>query len=162
MKDTAATTLTALGTAIVTTLLGGWDVALEIMIIVMVIDYITGFFSAFMTKTLKSSTGYEGIMKKGTMFLIVILASQVDRLTNSTGAIFRTCTAFFFIANESLSIFENAQEIGVEFPAFLQNFIRRLKHTNNEPDQVNDFLKVADEDTAPNSDRTVTQDSSHQ
>lgn len=140
MKDTVSTTLTAVGTAIVTSLLGGWDVALEIMLIVVVMDYVTGVTAACVTKTLKSSTGYEGIVKKGTMFLIVILAAQVDKLTNNSSDIFRTCTAFFFIANESLSIIENAQKIGIEFPTFLEKFLRRLKHANNDPESLRNYF----------------------
>lgn len=140
MKDPLSTTLTAVETAIITSLLGGWDVALEIMLIVVVMDYVTGVTAAFITKTLKSSTGYEGIVKKGTMFLIVILAAQVDKLTNNTGNIFRTCTAFFFIANESLSIIENAQKIGIEFPTFLEKFLRRLKNANSDPESLQNYL----------------------
>lgn len=140
MKEPVSTTLTAMGAAIVTSLLGGWDVALEIMLIVVVMDYVTGVTAAFMTKTLRSSIGYEGIVKKGTMFLIVILAAQVDKLTNNTGDIFRTCTAFFFIANESLSIIENAQRIGIEFPAFLEKFLRRLKHENSDPESLQTYF----------------------
>ncbi len=144
MKDTVSTTLTAVGTAIVTSLLGGWDVALEIMLIVVVMDYVTGVTAACMTRTLKSSTGYEGIVKKGTMFLIVILAAQVDKLTNNSSDIFRTCTAFFFIANESLSIIENAQKIGIEFPAFLEKFLHRLKHANNDPKSLQNYFPQAE------------------
>lgn len=144
MKDTVSTTLTAVGTAIITSLLGGWDIALEIMLIVVVMDYVTGVTAAYMTRTLKSSTGYEGIVKKGTMFLIVILAAQVDKLTNNSSDIFRTCTAFFFIANESLSIIENAQKIGIEFPTFLEKFLYRLKHANSDPESLQNYFPQAE------------------
>lgn len=88
--------LSAIGSGIITTLLGGWDNALEIMLITVIMDYLSGVCAAFKTKTLNSSIGYQGLMKKGSMFLIVILAAQMDRLTGNAGTGFRTCTALFF------------------------------------------------------------------
>jgi len=62
MKDTIIRFLTGIGAGITTTLLGGWDKALEILLIFIVIDYITGVAAAIKAKTLKSSTGYEGML----------------------------------------------------------------------------------------------------
>ena len=42
MKDNIIRFLTGIGAGITTTLLGGWDKALEILLIFIVIDYITG------------------------------------------------------------------------------------------------------------------------
>lgn len=136
MKETFWKTIAAIGTGAVTTLLGGWDKALEIMLIVVVMDYITGFGAAIKTKTLKSSTGFEGLMKKGSMFLIVILAAQLDRMTGNGAALFRTSTAFFFIANDALSIVENVGEMGVKLPAFLKNALSKLKEDNDNPASI--------------------------
>ncbi len=136
MKETFWKTIAAIGTGAVTTLLGGWDKALEIMLIVVVMDYITGFGAAIKTKTLKSSTGFEGLMKKGSMFLIVILAAQLDRMTGNGTALFRTSTAFFFIANDALSIVENVGEMGVKLPAFLKNALSKLKEDNDNPASI--------------------------
>ena len=58
-------------------------------------DYVTGVAAAFKTKTLKSSVGFEALMKKGAIFLIVILAAQLDRITDNAAGVFRTATAFF-------------------------------------------------------------------
>lgn len=132
MKNGVITSILAAGTAAFSALIGQWDKSLEILSILMVIDYITGITSAFMSKTLRSSTGYEGIIKKGTMFLIVILAAQVDRLTTGNNDIFRTCTTYFFIANEILSIFENAKKIGIEIPSSFEKTIQKYRRTYNE------------------------------
>ena len=47
MNDTISTTITAIGTGFMATLLGSWDMALEILLIVIALDYITGIMSAF-------------------------------------------------------------------------------------------------------------------
>lgn len=45
-------------------LIGGWDMSLEILLIVMMLDYLTGVASAFRNKTVNSSVGYKGASKK--------------------------------------------------------------------------------------------------
>ena len=127
MKDTFFSTLTAIGAGIASTLLGGWDKSLEILLIFIIMDYVTGIAAAFKTKTLKSSIGFEGLMKKGAIFLIVILAAQLDRITGNAAGVFRTSTAFFFIANEGLSVVENVGEIGVKLPGFITGALTKLR-----------------------------------
>ena len=131
MKDTLMTTLTTVGTAITTTLLGGWDRALEILLIFIALDYLTGIGAAMKTKTLKSSIGFEGLIKKATIFLVVILAAQLDRITGNAAGVFRTATAFFFISNEGLSILENVGEMGVKLPAFIAGALTKLRDEND-------------------------------
>ena len=137
MKETFLTTLTAIGTAITTTLLGGWDRALEILLIFIALDYLTGLGAAMKTKTLKSSIGFEGLMKKATIFLVVILAAQLDRITVNTAGVFRTATAFFFISNEGLSILENVGEMGVKLPTFIAGALTKLRDDNDKTDASN-------------------------
>ena len=127
MKDTFFSMLTAIGAGVASTLLGGWDKSLEILPIFIIMDYITGVAAAFKTKTLKSSVGFEGLMKKGAIFLIVILAAQLDRITGNAAGVFRTATAFFFIANEGLSIVENVGEMGVKLPGFITGALTKLR-----------------------------------
>lgn len=134
MKDTFFTTVAAIGAGIATTLLGGWDKALEILLIFIILDYITGMGAAIKTKTLRSSTGFEGLFKKGSIFLIVILAAQLDRITGNTAAVFRTATCFFFIANDGLSIIENVGEMGVKLPAFITRTLEKMRDANDEVD----------------------------
>ena len=130
MKDAFFSTLSAIGAGVASTLLGGWDKSLEILLIFIIMDYITGVAAAFKTKTLKSSVGFEGLMKKGAIFLIVILAAQLDRITGNAAGVFRTSTAFFFIANDALSVLENVGEMGVRLPAFLTNALTKLRDEN--------------------------------
>ena len=131
MKETFFTTVTAIGTGIVATLLGGWDKALEILLIFIVLDYITGVAAAWKTKTISSSVGFQGIFKKGSIFLVVILAAQLDRITGNAAGVFRTATAFFFIANDGLSIIENVGEMGVKLPSFISKALMKLRDSND-------------------------------
>ena len=138
MKDAFFSTLTAIGAGVASTLLGGWDKSLEILLIFIIMDYITGVAAAYKTKTLKSSIGFEGLMKKGSVFLIVILAAQLDRITGNAAGVFRTATAFFFIANEGLSTVENVGEMGVKLPGFITGALTKLRDEQDDPNTSND------------------------
>lgn len=135
MKDAFFSSLAAIGAGVASTLLGGWDKSLEILLIFIIMDYITGVAAAFKTKTLKSSVGFEGLMKKGAIFLIVILAAQLDRITGNDAGVFRASTAFFFIANDGLSIVENVGEMGVKLPGFIMSALTKLRDEQDSDHQ---------------------------
>lgn len=125
MVMTASTTLTD-------SLLDGWDVALEILLIVLVLDYLTGVAAAFKMKTVSSSAGYSGLVKKASIFIIVILAAQMDRIIGNENHIFRNCTALFFTANDAISILENAGKMGMKLPSFLKKALVKLQQQNED------------------------------
>lgn len=106
--------------------LGGWDVALMSMVIVVVIDYITGVASAFYNKKLSSKQGLKGIIKKFCYFLIVALAVVIDNLLGQSGII-RTLVIYFFVANDGLSVIENMAEMDVKLPRKLIDALDDLK-----------------------------------
>ena len=114
-------------------LLGGWDGALGIMFIFMAVDYVTGVLAAFRGKSSKTSGGgfssreaYLGITRKMVMLLIVMLASALDRLL-STDGVCRIAAIGFYVANEGMSIVENAAILGVPFPKALLRVLESLK-----------------------------------
>ena len=119
-----------IASVILTTLvyiLGGWDVALMSMVIVVIIDYITGLSSAFYNKKVSSKQGFKGIIKKFCYFLIVALAVVIDNLMGQSGII-RTLVIYFFVANDGISIIENMAEMDVKLPRKLIDALDDLKH----------------------------------
>lgn len=108
-------------------ILGGWDVALMSMVIVVIIDYITGLSSAFYNKKVSSKQGLKGILKKFCYFLIVALAVVIDNLMGQSGII-RTLVIYFFVANDGISIIENMAEMDVKLPRKLIDALDDLKH----------------------------------
>lgn len=136
MKSTTIKTVTAIVAGALSTLIGGWDMILEILLIVMTLDYITGVVSAFRQKTVSSNKGYMGLVKKGGIFVIIILAAQMDRMTGNDNHIFRNCTALFFVANDALSVLENVGELGIELPAFLRSALIKLREVHENPPEL--------------------------
>jgi len=115
--------------AILTTviyLLGGLDIALKSLLIVIVIDYITGVASAIYNKKLSSNIGFKGIIKKFCYLLIVALSVVIDNLTGQSGVI-RTLVIYFLVSNDGLSILENMAELNIKLPSKLIDVLEQLK-----------------------------------
>lgn len=110
-------------------LLGGIDVAMTCLLVAIVLDYISGIMKAYVTKQLSSKIGFNGIVKKVGVLLIVMLAVLVDRVTGETGAI-RTLVIYYFVANEGLSIIENLGQAGVPIPESIRKALKALKKEN--------------------------------
>lgn len=124
--------LEKLGNQVANIFLGGWDRTLETLIVIMLLDYMTGVSSAFKNKVVSSSVGYKGLIKKATIFIVIILAAQIDKMINAENHVFRNCTALSFSINESLSILENVGKSGIKLPAFVRASLLRLKQQNED------------------------------
>lgn len=103
------------------------------LLIFMAIDYITGLMVAGIFKrskktkngALESHAGFKGLCRKGVMLLIVLVACRLDIELNTTYIRDAACIAF--IANETISIIENAGLMGVPIPKALTKAIELLK-----------------------------------
>lgn len=111
-------------------LLGGWDIALQTLLIVIAIDYVSGICKAIYKKKLNSKVGLKGIVKKFAYLLTVALAVEVDKIMGNTGAI-RTLVIYFFVANDGISILENIGGMGIPLPQKLQDVLEQLRDENN-------------------------------
>ena len=107
-------------------LIGGFDIAIQSLLIVMVVDYLTGIASAIYNKELSSKIGFKGILKKFSYLCVVALSVVIDNLTGQSGLI-RTLVIYFFVANDGLSIIENMAEMGVKLPQKLIDALEQIK-----------------------------------
>lgn len=110
---------------VISSWLGGWDVLLQALVALMVIDYITGVINAIIEKKLNSEVGFKGISKKMFILLLIGMAVLLDHAVGSE--IVRSFTIFFYISNEGISVLENATKLGVPFPEKLKEVLEQLK-----------------------------------
>ena len=137
MKEYFCTAVGLTGGAIAS-LYGGWDAALQTLIICMAVDYITGLIVAGVfhaspktkTGTLESRAGWKGLCRKGMSLLIVLVACRLDAVMGSSFV--RDAVVIGFIANETLSIIENAGLMGVPIPKVLARAVDILKQRSEE------------------------------
>lgn len=107
-------------------LLGGIDIAIQSLLIVIVIDYLTGIASAIYNKELSSKIGFNGIIKKFSYLLVVALSVVIDNLLGQSGLI-RSLVIYFFVANDGLSIIENMAEMNIKLPQKLIDALEQIK-----------------------------------
>lgn len=107
-------------------LLGGIDIAIQSLLIVIVIDYLTGIASAIYNKELSSKIGFKGIIKKFSYLLVVALSVVIDNLLGQSGLI-RSLVIYFFVANDGLSIIENMAEMNIKLPQKLIDALEQIK-----------------------------------
>ena len=111
-----------------TYIFGGWDTCLIVLVGFIAIDYITGVLSGIIQQKLNSHVGFKGLLRKATIFLVLIVAVLLDRLLNKGIWVFRTLVCYFYIANEGISILENCGKCGVPLPQKLVNTLEQLKN----------------------------------
>lgn len=121
--------LTALGTFL-GYFLGGFDSMLITLIVLMIIDYITGVMNAIVQKKLSSSIGFKGIFKKILILLLVGVATRLDVILDTNTI--RLLVISFYLANEGISIVENASMLGLPVPQKLKNILEQLKDEEKE------------------------------
>ena len=105
---------------------GGWDALEGALLTLMVIDYISGVVKAVYKKELSSSTGFEGILKKVMIMLVLAAACSVERAIGAEGL--REIVITFFAANEAISILENAAEILPNMPDKLKDILLQIRN----------------------------------
>ncbi|KAI3350158.1 phage holin family protein [Clostridium botulinum] len=115
-----------------TWLFGTWDTALTVLVCFMILDYITGVIRAFINKEISSNIGLIGIARKSLILIVLIVGVLLDRLLNEGIWMFRTLIAYFYIANEGISLLENCVGLGLPVPQKLQDTLIQLKEGNKK------------------------------
>lgn len=136
-KDAILAGLATVG-SIIANALGGWDTALQVLVGVMVADYISGILVALIwhrsDKTesgrLSSEAGFRGLAKKVGILVFVWVATMLDGVIGQEYV--RTTVILFYIANEGLSVIENTAAMGVRYPAFIQRALEILRDKTDD------------------------------
>ncbi len=132
MKNAICTAIGMVG-SLVASLFGGWTASLTTLLIFMGIDYVSGlvvagvFHNSPKTETgaLESRAGFKGLIRKFMILLFVLIGYRLDVAVGT--AYIKDAVCIAFIANELLSIVENAGLMGIPIPAVITNAIDILK-----------------------------------
>ena len=118
--------------------LGGWDAAMQVLVALMVADYITGVLVAAVwhksakseSGTLDSKAGFKGLLKKAMILLVVWLGVLLDGAMGTN--YIRTMAVLFFVGNEGISLLENLGLMGVPYPEFLRKALEALHEQGDQ------------------------------
>lgn len=126
---------------VIAILWGGWSQPMTVLVILMGLDYVSGLAVALVFRRspktesggASSLIGLKGLLRK--LFLIVIVAAayQIDKIIGT--AYLRDAVAIAFIANEALSLLENAGLMGIPIPKVLLRSIDVLKGKSESEDE---------------------------
>jgi len=113
---------------------GEWSILMTILAAAMVLDYISGVLVAAFGKSLKSEgghldskVGFVGLAKKALIIMIVLLATLLDKALGAEAMVFQTATVCYYIANEGISVVENAGLIGLPVPEVVKRALEQMK-----------------------------------
>ncbi len=125
-------------------LFGEWNTMLTIFVAMMALDYLTGLIVAACGKSpkteggrLSSKAGFIGIARKAIMMLLVLVATLLDKSLGNEAMVFQSSLVFYYIANEGLSILENAALLGVRFPDKLRKALEAMQEREDKPPDKN-------------------------
>lgn len=110
----------------------GWSDIHEALVVIMAIDYVTGIIAAYVNPHLKlnSKKGFSGFCKKMVILCLVTLSHEIDLALGK--AVTQQFVIWFFIANEGLSIIENAAKAGLPIPKKLRDTLEQLATEKGE------------------------------
>lgn len=127
--------------SLLSSILGILYVPVLLMVACNVIDYITGLLAAGSRQDggISSYRSMRGIIKKVTMWILVVVGAIVDQLLLYACEVMgyqihltflvACVVAIWIICNELISILENMVDIGIDLPKFLIPLVSNLKNS---------------------------------
>lgn len=106
-------------------ILGAWNDVMTALVILIVLDVVTGFLRAFIQQELSSKESFRGIAKKVLIFALIAVACQIDSITGMHD-VTRNVVAVFYCASEGLSVIENSVAAGMPAPDVLKDALKQL------------------------------------
>jgi toxin secretion/phage lysis holin len=111
---------------------GGFDGLFYALLVFVILDYLTGVMCAIIDKKLSSDVGAKGIFKKVLIFVLVGVGNVIDTQVLGEGSAIRTAVIFFYIANEGISLLENAAHIGLPIPRKLKDILEQFHNRGDK------------------------------
>lgn len=105
------------------------------LIAFMALDYITGVIVAVIEKRLSSEVGFRGLAKKFLILVFVAVGHIADTYILGGTPAAMSAVMLFYIANEGISIIENAAALGLPVPKKLTNIMEQIKNKSESVDE---------------------------
>ena len=102
------------------------------LIAFMALDYITGVIVAVINKRLSSEVGFKGLAKKFLILVFVAVGHIADTYILGGTPAAMSAVMLFYIANEGISIIENAAALGLPVPKKLEDIMEQIKSKEEE------------------------------
>ena len=115
------------------------------LIVLVVLDQVSGVLAAGIKGELSSEVGFNGIRRKVMIFMLVGMAHILDREVLSefigNSDVLRDVVIFFYLANEGLSIVENALEMGLPIPGVVKEKLTEIMWKGGDKNDARELDK---------------------
>lgn len=143
MKQGICSIMGVIGSAIAGAF-GGWDAGMVTLLIFMAADYISGLVVAGVFKSsaksstggLESKAGWKGLCRKCMTLVFVLVAYRIDVVIGTS--YIRDAVIIAFIANELISLVENAGLMGLPLPGVIVKAIDILQKKSKSKEIVSE------------------------
>lgn len=106
-----------------------------VLIAFMALDYITGVIVAVIEKRLSSEVGFRGLAKKFLILVFVAVGHIADTYILGGTPAAMSAVMLFYIANEGISIIENAAALGLPVPKKLTSIMEQIKNKSESEEK---------------------------
>ena len=136
---------------VLSSLLGALFVPVLLLVACNIIDYATGLMAAPYRKDGKISSykSFRGILKKISMWILVIVGSLMDQMVTYTASMFgwrnpvsfliACLVAIWLVCNEIISILENVQDVGLQLPKWMLPLVKHIKSQADNSVQLDEY-----------------------
>lgn len=104
------------------------------LIAFMALDYITGVVVAIIEKRLSSEVGFRGLAKKFLILVFVAVGHIADTYILGGTPAAMSAVMLFYIANEGISIIENAAALGLPVPKKITGLMEQIRNKSESED----------------------------
>lgn len=105
------------------------------LIAFMALDYITGVIVAVIEKRLSSEVGFRGLAKKFLILVFIAVGHIADTYILGGTPAAMSAVMLFYIANEGISIVENASALGLPVPKKLTSIMEQIKNKSESEEK---------------------------
>ena len=105
----------------------------------MALDYVTGVIIAIVGRKLSSEVGFKGLAKKFLILVFVAGGHLLDAYVLGDMAVAMSSVMLFYIANEGVSLIENAALLGLPVPQKIKNILEQIKSKEEKDDEKEDI-----------------------
>ena len=140
MKEILCTIIGFIG-SVIASFFGGWDINTGTLVLFMILDYVSGLIVAAVFKNssktstgaLESRAGWKGLCRKCMTLIFVAVSYRLDLVLNVD--YIRNTVVIAFIANETISLVENAGLMGIPLPTVITKAIDILQKKTEREDE---------------------------
>lgn len=105
------------------------------LIAFMALDYVTGVIVAIIEKRLSSEVGFRGLAKKFLILVFVAVGHIADTYILGGTPAAMSAVMLFYIANEGISIIENAAALGLPVPKKITGLMEQIRNKSESEEE---------------------------